>query len=391
VYLVQEPHDCGMADSSSSAGTMTGEERPGGQHVRPFDGRNFPVWKARIRAKLQAAGLLYVLDEPQEAAAFSSSSGGSSSGSSTSAIAVGDDGGSTAPREQGVAKKQARGKRRDTQEADQQRVYAMLVLALDDNHVAIVTSEAQEGDCAAAWRVLLRMYERDSTATKHHLRRELHRVRLGAGESIEAYKARVLYLASRLRSMKEHVSEGEASYCLLEGLPKAYDTLRQTLEVQDGLTFEQMCSYLRDTQDKMKARVREEQLAAMELQQLELNAVGSMPTGPCGLCKSQGHWIGQCPQRKGRQKGECFVCGGTGHGWRQCSAATGGDRSSDSGSKPGAVSLSSIVGGRNGIVVDGEFIEDTFDGEMWRKFGEWRNIDAVVKERSGKKSRSKDH
>ena len=67
-----------MADSTSSTAVL-GEERPSAQQVRPFDGRNFPVWKARIRAKLQAARLLHVLDEPQEAAATPGGGSGSSS------------------------------------------------------------------------------------------------------------------------------------------------------------------------------------------------------------------------------------------------------------------------------------------------------------------------
>ena len=84
------------------------------------------------------------------------------------------------------------------------------------------------------------MYERETTASKHQLRRELHRVQLGASESIESYKARVMHIVGRLRAMKEFVSDGETCYCLLEGLPKEYDIVRQSLEVQEGLTFEQL-------------------------------------------------------------------------------------------------------------------------------------------------------
>jgi hypothetical protein len=264
--------------------------------VRPFDGRGFPVWKARIRAKLQAVRLLYVLDEPQDAdTASSSSTGSSAAGDSKKAFARGL-------------------KKQDQQEADEQRAYAMLILALDDSHVAIVTSETEEGDVRAAWKVLLRMYERETTASKHQLRGELHRIKLNAGESIDAYKARVLHLVSRLRSMKESVSEGEQIYCMLEGLPRGYDTLRQAMEVQEGLTFEQMCSHLRDAQEKLKMRAKEEQPARDLVRRL--NAVTMEST--CALCKTKGHWIGQCARRKGTKPGECFVCGATAHGWRSC-------------------------------------------------------------------------
>ena len=273
-----------MADSTgSTVGNMMGEERPSAQQVRPFDGRNFPVWKARIRAKLQAVRLLHVLDEPQEAA---STPGGSSASS----------------------------KKQQNQDADRQRVYATLILSLDDAHVAIVTSEVQEGDAGAAWRVLLRMYERETTASKHQLRGELHRLRLGATESIDAYKARVLHLVGRLRSMKENVSEGEQIYCMLEGLPRNFDMLRQAMEVQDALTFDQMCSHLRDAQEKIKMRTKEEQRVREIVPRL--NALSMEST--CALCKEKGHWIGSCSRRKGTKPGECFVCGSTAHGWRKC-------------------------------------------------------------------------
>lgn len=289
-----------MADSSNSTAGW-GEERPSAQQVRPFDGNRFPVWKARIRAKLQAARLLYVLDEPQDA--DPAPIGGSSSGSAESKN----------------PKAVARSTRKlDQQEADEQRAYALLILALDDNHVAIVTSETEEGDVKAAWKVLLRMYERETTASKHQLRGELHRIKLNAGESIDAYKSRVLHLVSRLRAMKESVSEGEQSYCLLEGLPRSYDTLRQAMEVQEGLTFEQICSHLRDAQERLKGPSRtnfKEEHQAQDFVR-RLNAVTMEST--CTLCKAKGHWIGQCAKRKGTKPGECFVCGSTAHGWRSC-------------------------------------------------------------------------
>lgn len=274
-----------MADSTGSTVGYMGEERPAAQQVRPFDGRNFPVWKARMRAKLQASRLLHVLDEATQEA---TPPGSSSAGAAT--------------------------RKQQSLDTDRQRVYAMLILALDDAHVAIATSETQEGDAGAAWRVLLRMYERETTASKHQLRSELHRLKLGTTESIDAYKARVLHLVGRLRSMKESVSEGEQIYCMLEGLPRGFDMLRQAMEVQEGLTFDQMCSHLRDAQEKIKTRAKEEQPARDLVRRL--NALSVEPT--CALCKEKGHWIGSCSRRKGTKPGECFVCGSTAHGWRAC-------------------------------------------------------------------------
>ena len=182
----------------STAGLDEGAH-PRSQPMQQFRGVNFPVYKARLRARLQAAGLLYVLD------------GGEASTVVTAAAAVGsgdgDDVMGTLPPTARKTRKKAEdpssagavgtagqgsqpSRRGGQAEQDQHRVYGMLILTLDDAHVAIVTSVVAEGDAAGAWRVLLRMYERNTTASKHQLRRELHRVKLGPSETMEAYKAR---------------------------------------------------------------------------------------------------------------------------------------------------------------------------------------------------------
>lgn len=338
----------------STAG-LDGGAHPRSESLQQFRGVNFPVYKARLRARLQAAGLLHVLD------------GGDTSTVVTAAAAAGsgdgDDVVGTLPRSAKKKKKAedpssagaagttgqgSQPPRRGGQaEQDQHRVYGMLILTLDDAHVAIVTSEVAEGDAAGAWRVLLRMYERNTTASKHQLRRELHRVKLGPSETVEAYKARVMHVVGRLRAMREHVSDGETIYCLLEGLPKEYEIVRQSLEVQEALNMEQICAHLKDAQEKLTLRYKEESLAAATLSQ-HLNAVGTEHRAAragggdrqavCGLCRRHGHWIGQCPRRKGKSPGECYACGGRGHSWRDCDesesgSTTGGSTSSSGGHK----------------------------------------------------------
>lgn len=314
--------DSGAEHQSGGLGLTAG--LGAGAHPRPesllFCGANFPVYRARLRARLQAAGLLYVLDGGGEASAIANAAAAVGSGDG------GDAAGTLPPAER---KKRAgaasaagpvdpASSRNDVRaEQDRQRVYGALILTLDDAHVAIVTSEVTEGDAAGVWRVLLRMYERNSAASKHQLRRELHRIQLGATESIEAYKARVTHIVGRLRGMKETVSESEACYCLLEGLPKEYDVVRQSLEVQDSLGLEQVCDHLRDAQERLKLRDREKKLAAGKTAQL--NATGTGDREPwCELCKKSGHWIGRCYKRKGTAPGACYVCGKEDHSWRDC-------------------------------------------------------------------------
>src|SRR6185312_10922782 len=72
--------------SGSSTDPLSGAVGAHSQQMLVFRGHNFPVWKARVRARLQAAGLLYVLDGDDASAA---------------AVAVGDGGatGSQSPQE----------------------------------------------------------------------------------------------------------------------------------------------------------------------------------------------------------------------------------------------------------------------------------------------------
>lgn len=350
----------GAPGSTAGGGTVGAHSRSEWLHFR---GANFPVYKARMRAKLQAAGLLYVLDGGEaSASATAAAAGGSGDGgdaASTLPPQVKSSSSRKAAGAVGAAGQDSQSSRSDGRvEQDRQRVYGQLILTLDDAHVAIVTSEVAEGDAAGVWRMLLRMYERETVASKHQLRRELHRVKLGSTESIEAYKARVMHIVGRLRAMKEMVSEGETSYCLLEGLPKEYDVVRQSLEVQEVLTVEQLCSHLREAQERLRLRHRESKLAAMQMEQ-QLNAMGmndrsrysragggdAGSTSVCGLCRQAGHWIGACPRRKGRASGECFVCGSVGHGWRDCQGSESATTASPS---SGSGSSSSGKGGGRG-------------------------------------------
>lgn len=305
-------------------------ERGARRALPTFNGKStsFPVWKARVRAWLQAESpsLLYVLDAPttgplqpdaqhQLAAAASASS--VSLAASAAAGGVGASGKAAA----------AAKRKEERHEQDRLKVYNTLLSALDDTHVGIIVTEVAEGDAAGAWRILLRKYERNTAASRNQLRRELHTLRLVESESIDEYKSRGLHIASRLRATKEVVSDGEVLYCLLEGLPPAYDMVRQALEVQDIVELEAACSHLREVEDKIRRRavVMKEIGAgalgapangreAIQLNKIEANSGGG-PSGPCPVCGRRGHTMFSCSRR---HTSGCFRCGARGHSVREC-------------------------------------------------------------------------
>jgi hypothetical protein len=275
-----------------------------------FNGRStsFPIWKARVRAWLQAAtpSLLYVLEENtvgevQEVQMSSSSIVAPASGVSVSA------GGN-------VKVKKKEGKQ---SELDRLKVYNMLISSLDDAHVGMIVTEIVEGDAMGAWKILLRKYERNTLASRNQLRRELHSLKLGVGESVDEYKSRTMHIVGRLRSSKENVSDGEILYCMLEGLPVGYAMVRQAMEVQDVVDVEEACGHLREVEDKLRR--------AMDVS--ISNGSGSEVTssesssGVSGINVVQDTRLMRMSEERNRSSRarKCLVCGRGGHVAYECS------------------------------------------------------------------------
>jgi hypothetical protein len=247
-------------------------ERNGGKRALPtFNGKreSFPVWKARVRAWLQAESppLLYVLDETLVVSDVASGSGGSSSLLSSGGSGKGmkkkvdvlDEtlvvsGVASGSGDSSSSSGKIMKKKLERQELDRLKVYNALISALDDIHVGIIVSEVAEGDALGAWKIMLRKYERNTVASRNQLRRELHTLKLGISEGMDEYKSRGLFIVSRLKAAQEVVSEGEVLFCLLEGLPTEYEMVRQALEVQDIVNVEDAFVHLREMEDKIRRR-----------------------------------------------------------------------------------------------------------------------------------------
>jgi hypothetical protein len=313
-------------------------ERSAKRALPVFNGKatSFPIWKARVRAWLSAESppLLYVIEESD------GTDGGAASatGASTSASAA------TAP---GGNKKKT-GERQ--LERDRLKVYNALISALDDTHVGMVVTEVEEGDAIGAWRILVRKYERNTAASRNQLRRELHTLKMGAKESVDEYKARAMYVVTRLKAAKEGVSDGEILYCLMEGLPVVYAMVRQALEVQDVIDLEEACVHLREVEDKVRRErelkeaastasgsgrnsretgssttasrgygssretAEEEQLSRVWVERETRRPAWRRPAMRCRVCNRVGHLMFDCPKRC---HDGCFRCGGD-HEVRDC-------------------------------------------------------------------------
>ena len=154
----------------------------------------------------------------------------------------------------------------------------------------------------------------------------LNKLRMVDDELFDVYYSRVRELSSsmKLTSMGESVSDGELQYVVLGGLPSSYSQLKQSLEVQNELTMETMCDHIRDYQEKVAYRVKEE----IEIKSEYANFVRSgrrhgVEHGAgdhesyCHLCSTKGHRMSECSRRKGTGA-ECFKCGGAKHQAQHC-------------------------------------------------------------------------
>lgn len=238
-------------------------ERTGGKRALPtFNGKkeSFPVWKARVRAWLQAESppLLYVLEEAQVA----SSSEDSSSSSS------------------GVGK--AEKKKLERQERDRLKVYNALISSLDDTHVGIVVAEVAEGDAVGAWKILLRRYESDGEVLFCLLEGlptdyEMVRQALEVQDVVDLEVAFV-----HLREMEDKIRRRG-----VKSLPASAEGALNMMNAE--------------------GRPREKQRQG--------GASSTPGHRRCPVCRSFGHSMWDCPDRC---ESGCFRCGSDEHMLREC-------------------------------------------------------------------------
>ena len=294
------------------------------------DGSNWPTWKMRIRGVLAAWwSAVEPLQEAGGAAAAAAADGSSGSGS-------------------GDAKAKAKAKAEADPAAAAElarhssRAYGVFMQVLSDTQLHMVMPPmVAVNDAAGVWSVLVRHYERKTTASKAHTRSMLHKTKMRGDEEFDVYKARVMQLAAALQNMGEQVSDGELIYVLLEGLPPDYSGVRQALEVQNDITVDQLSDHLRDHQEKKRyegEKEKEEEVIA-RVRRAGSGARGGRGRGGgdagdassqygdrdeathrCRLCGKTGHMEWHCEQRRGGPRA-CFRCGREGHQMRDCRGA----------------------------------------------------------------------
>ena len=219
-----------------------------------------------------------------------------------------------------------------------EKAYSLLLSLLEDNVIDLV-SHIEPGDAFGVWKILIDTYEGKSTAKMCHLLDLLMNLRFKPKkEEFDSYRARMTTILMKLKEMNETVSPALQRYVLLKGLPKEFDSLVQTLKVNDAMSFEETCTHIKDTCESKKLKTKSStsgndsesssddsdsssddggHINTLAKQKTKRKPGGPTKTGarPCFTCGKSGHVTVDCPIRKSFF---CNKCKKKGHLYKEC-------------------------------------------------------------------------
>ena len=181
-----------------------------------YTGKNFTLWKTKVLSYLESTELVHTLERD----AFRPNS---------------------EVKEQMI----------DTQKA--RAAYAVLMMTLQDSQIQFIV-DIPRGNVYQAWKTITGHFERTTQSNKVLLRRQLHQCKLGENESVDPFISKIKQLTLVLESMKETVTNGEKLVALLGGLSDGYGALVDSLSMNEKLTFEEACVFIKDREERIKMK-----------------------------------------------------------------------------------------------------------------------------------------
>lgn len=268
--------------------------------VIKFNGNNFSLWKLKIIALLEIWDLLEVVETPISSIAKTKLS-----------LSTDDSSGSSSTASTSAASDEKKKERELELQRKSKKAYAILINCLRDEQLQLVQHIAK-GNAHEVWTTLLQRYESKTTASKSHARDMLHQCKKDSKETFDTYVSRIIQAMISLEEMGEKISEGELMYVLLNGLPSDYDSLVQTLRVNDKIKFNEACQHIREYEEaqKFKAVKSEEEVAHQAKE-------GDHKSEKQKAKKDKYRGRSKSANSNDRNK-NCYVCGRSNHLAKDC-------------------------------------------------------------------------
>ena len=262
-----------------------------GSGIRPtrYNGKSiFSAWKFKTLAYLQSLGLKEVVvadpglfteveSKTQSAAAVAASgSDGVSSSTSTSATSA------TA-----IVK------------AKCEKAYSILLNLLEDHLIDLVVN-VEPGDAHRVWTVLLDTFEMKSTASLCHRLDLLMSIRFDLEkETFDGFKGRFTKLLLELKERGETISPAIQRYVLLRAMPNRYESLVQSLKINDTLTIEEVYTHIKDYWEADLRRYRSTHSTRDKGSEYANTSIGAFvqERKKCYVCGSRKHLARYCRER----------------------------------------------------------------------------------------------
>lgn len=250
-----------------------------GSFITKFNGKDFPIWKKKMLAYLSLKGLAQVVTSEEKSEKLS-----------------------------------------DDTKNKANTAYALLFLCLTNEQARLVL-DVKTGDAAGLWKSLSQIYECKTTLSLVYTRRLLYNCKMKKTEPFDSYLAGLKDLISRLEDMGEKISNSEAIFILLNGLPSDYSSIVSAMEINDKITFDIACDNIRNYQEKLRITEQTANIIAGNLTTGSAHYAGGKLK--CFTCGKAGHKSFECKLNEDKEK--CEFCEKIGHTVDRCRIKAKGD------------------------------------------------------------------
>lgn len=157
----------------------------------------------------------------------------------------------------------------------------------------VATQQTAKG----AWDALKTMHDTGLAARRAVLEKQLSTLKKEKSEDIVEYCTRADRIRLQLHTEASPVTEERLKLAILQGLPKEYTYIRNTLTVMANMNLQEMTAHLRVAEQQLAADADEEAVALKAAFKRDLSKI------KCYNCHKYGHYKKNCPHLRKAVRG----------------------------------------------------------------------------------------